>query len=81
MSSILFYRVRDFCEKEIEPVVAEFDEAEEFPFEIVQKMGELGLLGLPFPEKYGGGADHLSYAILLKELAFGNFWLLLTRDG
>lgn len=74
--------VRDFAEKEIEPVVEKFDEAEEFPLEIIQKLGKLGLLGLPFPEKYGGGgADHLSYAILLEEVGKVDLGIALTIDA
>ncbi|TAK33765.1 MAG: acyl-CoA dehydrogenase [Chloroflexota bacterium] len=62
--------VRDFAEREIAPVVEELDESETFPYEIVRKMGELGLMGLPFPERYGGGgADSVSYAIAIEELA------------
>ncbi len=74
--------VRDFAEKELEPVVAECDEANKFPAEVVQKMGELGLLGLSFPEKYGGsGADHLSYAILFEELGRVDLGTALTVDA
>lgn len=79
---VLQRMVRDFAEKEIEPVVAQFDEDERFPIEIIQKMGELGLLGLPFPEKYGGGGgDHLSYAILLEELGRVDLGIALTVDA
>ena len=74
--------VRDFAEKEIEPVVYEFDEAEEFPLEIINKMGELGLFGLPFPQEYGGGgADHLSYAILIEELGRIDLGVALAVDA
>ncbi|MFQ6112214.1 MAG: acyl-CoA dehydrogenase family protein, partial [Nitrospinota bacterium] len=62
--------VRDFAEKEIAPYTRELEEKGEFPYEIVGKMGGLGLLGLPFPEEYGGGGtDNLCYVILLEELA------------
>ncbi|MEK7872477.1 MAG: acyl-CoA dehydrogenase family protein, partial [Chloroflexota bacterium] len=62
--------VRDFAQKEIAPVIARYDEAEEFPTDIIRKLGELGVMGLPFPEKYGGGgADTISYIIALEELA------------
>ncbi|HEX78315.1 MAG TPA: acyl-CoA dehydrogenase [Dehalococcoidia bacterium] len=62
--------VRDFAEKEVAPIAAEVDASGQFPEGVVTKLGELGLLGLPFPEEYGGGgADELSYAILLEELA------------
>jgi alkylation response protein AidB-like acyl-CoA dehydrogenase len=62
--------VRDFADKEIAPRAAEVDKTEEFPAENIQKMGELGLLGLPYPEKYGGGGgDYLSYAIAVEEIS------------
>jgi hypothetical protein len=62
--------VRDFAETEIKPIAAEFDELQKFPWDTVKKMGKLGLLGIIFPEKYGGaGADYISYAIGVEELA------------
>src|SRR3712207_1298098 len=62
--------VREFAEGEIAPVAHELDEREEFPVDLVRKMGELGLMGLPFPEEYGGlGAGTLAYAIAVEELA------------
>ncbi|HSJ57649.1 MAG TPA: acyl-CoA dehydrogenase [Anaerolineae bacterium] len=62
--------VRDFADKEIAPRAAEVDKTEEFPAENIEKMGELGLLGLPYPEKYGGGGgDYLSYAIAVEEIS------------
>lgn len=62
--------VREFAEKEVAPVAQELDEREEFPYDIVRQMGELGLLGLPFSEQYGGGgADAVAYAIAVEELA------------
>ncbi len=47
--------VRDFAQKELAPRAAQVDKTEEFPAENIRKMAELGLLGLPYPEKYGGG--------------------------
>ena len=62
--------VRDFAQKEIAPRAAEVDETEEFPAANIRKMAELGLLGLPYPEEYGGGGgDYLSYAIAMEEIA------------
>jgi short/branched chain acyl-CoA dehydrogenase len=62
--------VRDFAEQEVAPVAEELDREKRFPYEIVAKLGELGLMGIPFPEEYGGGgADYLSYAIAIEELA------------
>ncbi len=62
--------VREFAAKEVAPTAAERDEKELFPREIFDKMGELGILGLPYPEEYGGaGSDFLSYAIAVEELS------------
>jgi short-chain 2-methylacyl-CoA dehydrogenase len=60
---------REFAEGEIAPHAQEWDAKAEFPLAVVRKMGELGLLGLPFPEKYGGaGADTVSYALAVMEI-------------
>jgi short/branched chain acyl-CoA dehydrogenase len=62
--------VRDFARAEIAPVAEELDRTKTFPYEIVAKLGELGLMGIPFPEEYGGGgADTLAYAVAIEELA------------
>jgi alkylation response protein AidB-like acyl-CoA dehydrogenase len=62
--------VRDLAQKEIAPRAAAVDQSEEFPADNLRKMAELGLLGLPYPEKYGGGGgDYLSYAIAVEEIA------------
>jgi short-chain 2-methylacyl-CoA dehydrogenase len=62
--------VRDFARQEIAPVAEELDREKRFPYEIVAKLGELGLMGIPFPEEYGGGGgDTLSYALAIEELA------------
>src|SRR5687767_8954216 len=62
--------VRDFARQEVAPVAEELDREKRFPYEIVAKLGELGLMGIPFPEGYGGGgADTLSYALAVEELA------------
>ncbi|MCL6585593.1 MAG: acyl-CoA dehydrogenase [Anoxybacillus sp.] len=61
--------VREFAEKEIAPNAAKWDEEAYFPVEAFKKMGELGLLGIPFPEQYGGaGGDTISYAIAVEEI-------------
>ncbi len=62
--------VREFAEKEIAPRARHVDETGEFPAETFAKMGQLGLMGLPFPEEYGGaGADTISTAIAVEEVA------------
>ena len=62
--------VRDFALGEVKPVAEELDRTKAFPYEIVRKLGELGLMGIPYPEEFGGGgADNLSYAIAIEELA------------
>src|SRR4030081_3393336 len=61
--------VRDFAEREVAPVAEELDRTKSFPYEIVRKLGELNLMGIPFPERSGGGgADTLAYAIAVEEL-------------
>jgi short-chain 2-methylacyl-CoA dehydrogenase len=61
--------VRDFARQEVAPVAEELDRTKSFPYELVAKMGELGLMGIPFPEQYGGGgADTLAYALAVEEL-------------
>jgi short-chain 2-methylacyl-CoA dehydrogenase len=60
---------RDFAVHEVRPVAEELDRTKSFPYEIVAKLAELGLMGMPFPERYGGaGADNLSYALAIEEL-------------
>ncbi len=65
--------VRGFVEKEIIPESMKYDESQEFPAHWAKKMGELGLLGIFVPEKYGGsGLDSVCYAIAIEELARGD---------
>jgi short/branched chain acyl-CoA dehydrogenase len=62
--------VREFAEGEIAPFAAEWDRTATFPAQTIKKLGELGVMGLPFPEEYGGlAAGTLSFAIALEELA------------
>ena len=62
--------VREFAEKEIAPSARERDEKSEFPYEIVKKLGELGMCGIISSPEYGGsGMDFLSYVIIIEELA------------
>jgi short-chain 2-methylacyl-CoA dehydrogenase len=61
--------VRDFAQQEVAPVAEELDRDKRFPYEIVEKLGGLGLMGIPYPQEYGGGgADTLAYAIAIEEL-------------
>jgi alkylation response protein AidB-like acyl-CoA dehydrogenase len=62
--------VRDFAETEIAPTVMEYDESQQFPDEIVSKCGDMGFLGIIFPEEYGGaGLGYIEYAIIVEELS------------
>jgi short-chain 2-methylacyl-CoA dehydrogenase len=61
--------VREFAESKVAPVAEELDREERFPYELVQELAELGLMGIPIAEEYGGaGADTVSYAIAIEEL-------------
>jgi short/branched chain acyl-CoA dehydrogenase len=61
--------VRDFAVHEVAPVAEELDRTKAFPYDIVRQLGELGLMGIPFPEEYGGGGgDTLAYALAVEEL-------------
>jgi short/branched chain acyl-CoA dehydrogenase len=61
--------VREFAERRIAPVAEELDREHRFPYDIVGELAELGLMGIPVPEEYGGGGgDTLSYAIAIEEL-------------
>ncbi|HLM87305.1 MAG TPA: acyl-CoA dehydrogenase family protein [Solirubrobacteraceae bacterium] len=61
--------VREFAEGEVAPVAEELDRTKSFPYEIVAQLGELNLMGIPFPQEYGGGGgDTLAYALAVEEL-------------
>jgi butyryl-CoA dehydrogenase len=73
---------RDFAEEVIRPRAEEMDRTAEFPYDIVRQMAELGLLGLPFPEEYGGaGADFLSYCLALEEIGRGDAAVGITMEA
>jgi len=60
---------RDFAQKELGPIAAEFDESGEFPMATIKKMGQMGFMGIEVPEEYGGaGMDTLSYVLALEEI-------------
>jgi alkylation response protein AidB-like acyl-CoA dehydrogenase len=65
--------VEEFADEEIKPRAAEIDETDEFPWDLVDQMAELGLMGMPIPEEYGGaGLDYHSYAMALEEISRGS---------
>ena len=62
--------IREFAEKEVKPLAAEIDEEERFPIETVQKMAEIGLMGIPIPKQYGGaGGTNIMYGMAVEELS------------
>ncbi len=63
-------RSSEFVDEEVKPRAAEIDETDEFPWDLVVEMAELGLMGMPFPEEYGGaGLDYHCYAMALEEIS------------
>lgn len=63
-------KIREFAETEVKPIAFMLDKENEFPAEAVKKLGEMGVLGIPFPKEYGGaGLDMISYAIAVEELS------------
>ena len=61
---------RDFARQEIDPLVEELDEAQQFPIELFAKAGELGFLGVIFPEEYGGsGLGYVDYVLVITEVS------------
>ena len=62
--------IREFCEKELKPIAAKIDKEEYFPKELYKKMGQMGLMGMTVPQKYGGaGIDRVSYMVALEEIS------------
>jgi short/branched chain acyl-CoA dehydrogenase len=73
---------REFAEQEIRPLAEQMDATGQFPYALVRQMGELGLLGLPFPEEYGGaGADFLSYCLAIEEISRGDVSVGITMEA
>ena len=73
---------RDFAEQEIKPLAEEMDATGAFPYALIRQMGELGLLGLPFPEEYGGaGADFLSYCLAIEEISRADVSVGITMEA
>ncbi|HDD24024.1 MAG TPA: acyl-CoA dehydrogenase [Chloroflexi bacterium] len=74
--------VREFAEKEIAPRAEEIDATDSFPNDLFHRMGELGIIGLPFPEEYGGsGGDYTSLVIALEEIARVSGAMAITLDA
>lgn len=74
--------VREFAEKEIAPRAEEIDETDQFPGDLFRRMGELGIIGLPFPEEYGGsGGDYTGLVIALEEIARVSGSMAITLDA
>ena len=74
--------VREFAEKEIAPRAEEIDETDQFPDDLFRRMGELGIIGLPFPEKYGGsGSGYTGFVIALEEIARVSGSVAITLDA
>jgi butyryl-CoA dehydrogenase len=74
--------VREFAEREIAPRAEEIDETDQFPGDLLRRMGELGIIGLPFPEKYGGsGGNYASLVIALEEIARVSGAMAITLDA
>ena len=62
--------VREFAETEVTPIAAELDRDHRFPYELLPKLAEMNLMGMPYPEKAGGaGADYVSYVIAIEEIS------------
>jgi len=74
--------VREFAEKEIAPRAEEIDATDQFPDDLFRRMGELGILGIPFPEKYGGsGGGYMSMVLALEEIARVSGSMAITLDA
>src|SRR5579884_3644185 len=73
---------REFAQQEIKPRAEDMDRTGAFPYDIIRQMGQLGLLGLPFPEEYGGaGADFLSYCLAIEEISRGDVSVGITMEA
>ena len=74
--------VREFAEKEIAPRAEEIDASDRFPDDLFRRMGELGIIGLPFPRQYGGSeGDYMSLVIALEEIARVSGSMAITLDA
>jgi len=65
--------VSEFVDEEVVPIASEIDKTDEFPYDLIDQLAELGLMGMPFPEKYGGaGLDYHAYPAALEEISRGS---------
>ncbi|MBI3548444.1 MAG: acyl-CoA dehydrogenase family protein [Elusimicrobia bacterium] len=75
-------KTREFCEREVMPVAAKYDKEEAFPWELIDGLRKLGLLGIIFPKEYGGiGLDTVSFCLVLEELGRADAALALTVES
>src|SRR5438046_1397328 len=74
--------VEEFANEVVAPAAAGYDRAEEFPYDLVARMGDLGLFGLPFPESYGGmGGDFFALCLAIEELARVDSSMAITLEA
>src|SRR3954465_3710369 len=74
--------VEEFAREVVAPQAEHFDRNEEFPYDVVRQMGEMGLFGLPFPEEYGGmGGDYFALCLAIEELARADSSVAITLEA
>jgi butyryl-CoA dehydrogenase len=74
--------VEEFAREVVAPKAEQYDRAEEFPYDVVRQMGEMGLFGLPFPEEYGGmGGDYFALCLAIEELARADSSVAITLEA
>src|SRR3954470_8294870 len=74
--------VQEFARDVVAPAAEHHDRTEEFPYDVVRQMGEMGLFGLPFPEEYGGtGGDFLALCLAIEELARADSSVAITLEA
>ncbi len=74
--------MRDFAEKEIAPVARDNNRYERFPVDLMKKLGDMGFMGINLPSEYGGGgADYISYCVMLEELAYADCGMAVTLSA
>src|SRR3954468_3487319 len=74
--------VEEFAREVVAPQAEHFDRSEEFPYDVVRPMGEMGLFGLPFPEDYGGmGGDFFALCLAIEELARADSSVAITLEA